>query len=253
METKKKRIRRTNAQVENAISAAMDTLVEKYGLLNVTANMLMAEAGIESPVFYNRYSSIDDLIYEYVSEKDFWIVGKLPYKDIEKEGPETYYRQTIFNLAEALTKSDFAREVLSWELTSGSKAASRLAGLKEMENEAILVYYSKMFKDTDVDIRCVTALLIAGIYYLYLHKDKSAFYGIDLNTKRGRDRMARQVRKIVSEIFSRVSDSPVDTRTVETARRMAEKGIAPQTISEVLDISEDTLNGILAQESGMPG
>lgn len=56
----------TNAEVENAISMAMDKLVEKHGLLNITANILMAEAGIESTVFFNRYGSIDDLIYEYI-------------------------------------------------------------------------------------------------------------------------------------------------------------------------------------------
>ena len=139
MEAKKekKRIRRTNLQVENAISTAMDKLVEREGLLKITANMLMAN--IESPVFYNRYTSIDDLIYEYISDKDFWVAGKLPYKDINKEGPEEYYIQTVLKLAKMLYESKFTRDVLAWELKSDSEAASRLAGLKEMENEALLV------------------------------------------------------------------------------------------------------------------
>ena len=179
MEAKKekKRIRRTNLQVENAISTAMDKLVEREGLLKITANMLMAEANIESPVFYNRYTSIDDLIYEYISDKDFWVAGKLPYKDINKEGPEEYYIQTVLKLAKMLYESKFTRDVLAWELKSDSEAASRLAGLKEMENEALLVYYSKIFKDSGIDIRGITALLIAGVYYLYMHKDKSTFCG----------------------------------------------------------------------------
>ena len=194
MESKKKRIRRTKSEVENAISTAMDRLVEKHGILGITANMLMAEAGIESPVFYNRYGSIDDLIYEYVSEKDFWIAGKLPYKDIEKDGPEEYYVNTLLKLGDMLKESKFTRDTLIWELSSDSEAACKIAGLKEMENEALLVYYSKVFKDTDVDIRTVTAMLIAGIYWLNLHKDKSTFCGIDLNTKADRDKLAKLLR-----------------------------------------------------------
>ena len=120
MEAKKekKRIRRTNLQVENAISTAMDKLVEREGLLKITANMLMAEANIESPVFYNRYTSIDDLIYEYISDKDFWVAGKLPYKDINKEGPDLGWQyakgsypltKVIFSFAPPLVKKPLLR------------------------------------------------------------------------------------------------------------------------------------------------
>ena len=249
MEAKKekKRIRRTNLQVENAISTAMDKLVEREGLLKITANMLMAEANIESPVFYNRYTSIDDLIYEYISDKDFWVAGKLPYKDINKEGPEEYYIQTVLKLAKMLYESKFTRDVLAWELKSDSEAASRLAGLKEMENEALLVYYSKIFKDSGIDIRGITALLIAGVYYLYMHKDKSTFCGIDLNTESGRAGFAQLLRWIVSRVFACLQDGYADSRTVETARRMAEKGIDTGTISDVLEISEEDLVNMLGK------
>lgn len=253
MESKKKRIRRTKSEVENAISTAMDRLVvEKHGLLGITANMLMAEAGIESPVFYNRYGSIDDLIYEYVSEKDFWIAGKLPYKDIEKNGPEEYYVNTLLKLGDMLRESKLTRDTLIWELSSDSEAASRIAGLKEMENEALLVYYSKVFKDTDVDIRTITAMLIAGIYWLNLHKDKSTFCGIDLNTEADRDKLAKLLRAIVRSLFAGIESGYVDSRTVETARRMADNGIDAKTISEVLDISEEDLREILAEKTGPP-
>ena len=248
METKKKRIRRTNAEVESAISTAMDRLVEKHGLLNITANMLMAEAGIESPVFFNRYGSIDDLIYEYICGKDFWIAGKLPYKDIESQGPEDYYINTLLGLADLLRESKFSRDALAWELSSESEAAARIAGLKEMENEALLLYYSKVFKDTGINIRGITAILISAIYYLYLHKNKSAFCGIDLNTKSGRDEPAGLLRTVVRRMFSGVDSGYADSRTVETARRMADKGMDIRTISEVLDLSEEELREVLAEK-----
>ena len=65
-ESKKTRIRRTNEQVDKAISDALTTLAGQMPLARITVNQLIAEAGIEAAVFFKRYSSIDDLIYEYV-------------------------------------------------------------------------------------------------------------------------------------------------------------------------------------------
>lgn len=243
----KKRIRRTNAEVENAISAAMEKLVEKHGLLNVTANMLIAEAGIEMVVFTKRYGSIDDLIFEYVTNHDYWIAGRLPFKEISKLGPEEYYIQTLLRMAETLEKSRAARDELTWELKSTSGAAKNAAELKEMENEGLLSYYTKLFKDSGTDIRGITALLIAGIYYLYLHKDKSTFCGIDLNTKSGRNQLQKLLRSIVGKLFDGIQDGYVDSRTIETARRMKANGIDNKTISNVLEISEDDLETVLAE------
>lgn len=248
MEIKKKRIRRTNAEVESAITAAMDKLVKKHGLLKITANMVMEEAKIESPVFYNRYGSIDDLIYEYISENDFWIKGTLPFKDIEKIGPEDYYVQTLLKLSETLQNSNVARDVLIWELMSGSEASCKIARLKEMENEALLVYYSRLFRNKRINIRAITAMFIAGIYYLTIHKDKSTFCGLDINRKEDKETFENLIRNMVKGLFSDIDHGFIDSRTIDTAKKMAEKGIDIKTISDILDIEENDVEYILNRE-----
>lgn len=245
METKKKRIRRTNAEVEGAISAAMEKLVNECGFLKITANMIMEEAKIESPVFYNRYGSIDDLIYEYISENDFWIKGTLPFKDIEKIGPEEYYVQTLLKLSKTLHDSKAAREVLIWELMSDSEASCKVARLKEMENEALLVYYSRLFKNKRINIRAITAMLIAGIYYMAIHKDKSTFCGLDINIKEDEATIENFIRNIAKGLFSDIDHGYIDSRTIDTAKKMAEKGIDIKTISDILDIEENDVEYIL--------
>ena len=245
METKKRRIRRTNAEVESAIANAMDKLVKEHGLLKVTANMVIEEAKIESPVFYNRYDTIDDLIYERLSETDFWIKDTLPFREIEKIGPEEYYVQTLLKLMETLRNSKTAREVLIWELMSESEAAYKIARLKEMENEALLVYYSKLYEKKSINIRAMTSLLISGIYYLLIHKDKSTFCGLDINKKDGREAIENLIRNIVKGLFSDLEQTFIDSRTINAAKRMAEKGIDIKTISDVLEIDEDDLVYVL--------
>lgn len=226
----------------------MDKLVKKHGLLKITANMVMEEAKIESPVFYNRYGSIDDLIYEYISENDFWIKGTLPFKDIEKIGPEDYYVQTLLKLSETLQNSNVARDVLIWELMSGSEASCKIARLKEMENEALLVYYSRLFRNKRINIRAITAMFIAGIYYLTIHKDKSTFCGLDINRKEDKETFENLIRNMVKGLFSDIDHGFIDSRTIDTAKKMAEKGIDIKTISDILDIEENDVEYILNTE-----
>ena len=80
-----------------------------------------------------------------------------------------------------------------------------------------------------------------------MHKDKSTFCGIDLNTESGRAGFAKLLRWIVSRVFACLQDGYADSRTVETARRMAEKGIDTGTISDVLEISEEDLVNMLGK------
>ena len=45
------------------------------------------------------------------------------------------------------------------------------------------------FKDTDIDIAAISALIIGGIYYLNLHRDRSLFSGIDIKKESGLKRI----------------------------------------------------------------
>ena len=181
-ESKKTRIRRTNEQVDKAISDALTTLAGQMPLARITVNQLIAEAGIEAAVFFKRYSSIDDLIYEYVRDHDFWLGETVSYRKMDKEGAERYYIRTLEDLCRHLDSNGPLRDSLLWELASDSEAVKKIADIRELENESLLAYYRKYFKGTGLDISGVTAVLIAGIYYLYLHRGKSTFCGLDLNT-----------------------------------------------------------------------
>lgn len=56
------RVRRTNAEIDNAVMTELEKLVIRNGFDKVLVTELMANASLEPPVFYRRYGSIDNLM-----------------------------------------------------------------------------------------------------------------------------------------------------------------------------------------------
>ena len=235
-ESKKPRIRRTNEQVDKAISDALTTLAGQMPLARITINQLIAEADIEAAVFFKRYGSIDDLIYEYVRDHDFWLGETVSYRKMDKEGAERYYIRTLEDLCRHLDSNGPLRDSLLWELASDSEAVKKIADIRELENESLLAYYRKYFKGT-------------GIYYLYLHRGKSTFCGLDLNTEKDSRRLLRLLSRTVHTLFAEAGKSTSDDsiRNAELARRMEAKGLDRAAICDILDITPDELAALLPE------
>ena len=244
-EKPKTRIRRTNEQVDKAISDALTTLAGQMPLARITVNQLIAEAGIEATVFFKRYGSIDDLIYEYVRDHDFWLGETVSYRKMDKEGAERYYIRTLEDLCRHLDSNGPLRDALLWELASDSEAVKKIADIRELENESLLAYYRKYFKGTGLDISGVTAVL----YYLYLHRSKSTFCGLDLNTEKDSRRLLRLLSRTVHTLFAEADKSTSDDsiRNAELARRMEAKGLDRAAICDILGLTPDELAALLPE------
>lgn len=74
-------------------------------------------------------------------------------------------------------------------IAEGNETTVRMVLLREMHTLSLVNIYEKKFKD--IDISAISDLVIGGIYYLNLHRDRSKFAEIDLNTKQERKRHQR--------------------------------------------------------------
>ena len=91
--------------------------------------------------------------------------------------------------------------------------------------------YEEKFKDTGIDISAISSLIIGGIYYLNLHRERSKFSDIDLNTEQGQKRIDRAIENLGHMIFhyQELNDYK---RTV--SEKLKEKGISDVIIKECL-------------------
>ena len=122
-------------------------------------------------------------------------------------------------------------ELLRWEIAEGNETTVRTAMLREMHTLPLVNIYEEKFKDTGIDISAISSLIIGGIYYLNLHRERSKFSDIDLNTEQGQQRIEKALDTFGKMIFH--FREQVNYKRV-IAKRLKEKGISNEIIKECL-------------------
>lgn len=61
--------------------------------------------------------------------------------------------------------------------------------------------YEIQFRNSGVDIKAVTTLLIAGVYYLNLHRRCSPFCEIDVNKEEGQETIKKTLKSLINLLY----------------------------------------------------
>lgn len=228
--TKSRRPKRTKAQIDDCINqAAVAEIVEK-GFSDAILYGIIKRAKIEPIVFYNRYKSLDLFYDEFVKSKDYWFVDLL--KEInEPQLSKEELTKILVSLVDALDKDSVMLELLRWEVASENSTTRRSAALREFHTLPLAKDYENLFKNTEVDMLSLCALVIGGIYYLELHKNLSPFSGIDVKTEEGKSRIKKAIGAFVNILFD------LKERNLRQDRmrlRMREKGLSEEDIQYCL-------------------
>ena len=228
-ENKTKRYRRTNVDIQADIIKAAESLIKKKGFASMLVTELIKKARIEPLVFYNRYDNLSEFYDEFVKRYDYWFKGVLTGIEFPIDS-KLGYINILKNLQEELQEKSVMLELLRWEIAEGNETTVRTAMLREMHTLPLVNIYETKFKDTDIS--AISALIIGGIYYLNLHRDRSKFAEIDLNTEVGRKHIEKALEDLGNMIFH-YQDLTDYKHTV--AEKMKENGISDEIIKKCLN------------------
>lgn len=227
---KSRRPKRTKAQIDDCINqAAVAEIVEK-GFSDAILYGIIKRAKIEPIVFYNRYKSLDLFYDEFVKSKDYWFVDLLKEID-EPQLSKDELTKILVSLVDALDKDSVMLELLRWEVASENPTTRRSAALREFHTLPLAKDYENLFKNTEVDMLSLCALVIGGIYYLELHKNLSPFSGIDVKTEEGKNRIKKAINAFVNILFD-LRDKRLHEDQIRL--RMREKGLSEEDIQYCL-------------------
>lgn len=227
---KGRRPKRTKAQIDDCINrAAVAEIVEK-GFSDTILYGIIKRAKIEPVVFYNRYKSLELFYDEFVKGKDYWFVDLLKEID-EPQLSKDELTKILVSLVDALDKDSVMLELLRWEVASENPTTRRSAALREFHTLPLAKDYENLFKNTEVDMLSLCALVIGGIYYLELHKNLSPFSGIDLKTEEGKNRIKEAIGAFVNILFD-LKDEKMCREQIRL--RMREKGLSDEDIQYCL-------------------
>lgn len=199
---KRVRIRRTKATIIEDIRKAAVESVLKRGFSGSLVSEIIKKAKIEPIVFYNRYQNLEEFFSEFVKGYDYW------FSDVAKEAnkqetPHDQFIALIEGLQECMIEKSVMQELIRWEIAEGNDITKRTASIREMFTLPLAEKYDDLFKNSGIDFVAIATIIVSGLYYLYLHKDRSTFCNIDMNTEEGRNRVNQAIKFLSELLFSK--------------------------------------------------
>lgn len=201
-----RRPRRTKEDIEKCINDAAVALISRKGFADVQLGEITREARIEPVVFYNRYKNLDAFYDEFVKRYDYWVtegIKRQSESEADSVPTEEYCVGILDGLINELLDDKIMLEILRWEVGNGNPVTERTAMLREMLNMQLVFKFKKLFREgsSPIDIAALSALMIGGIYYLFLHRDRSTFCGLDLNDPADIERLRQTIANMVHLSF----------------------------------------------------
>lgn len=201
---KRVRIRRTKATItENIRKAAVESVL-KRGFSGSLVSEIIKKAKIEPVVFYNRYQNLEEFFSEFVKGYDYW------FSDVAKEAnkletPHDQFIALIEGLQECMIEKSVMLELIRWEIAVDNDITKRTASIREMFTLPLAEKYDDLFKNSGIDFVAIATIIVSGLYYLYLHKDRSTFCNIDMNTEEGRNRVNQAIKFLSELLFNKIN------------------------------------------------
>lgn len=239
-ENKPRRSRRSKADIESGIKNAAGNIILKKGFSGMTVLDIIKQAKIEPITFYNRYKNLEEFYDVFVREYDYWFSDMLKMSRDEAYDRDRYI-EIFRNLFECLKDDSIMLELLRWEISDSNAVTRRSAMNREVQTLPLTEIYGNKFKGSDIDFVAVSALMIAGIYYLNLHRKCSPFCGIDVATDAGRDRLMKAIEALANLLFRKREsvEDRVKSRAAIISERMRQRGFTQEDIDYCLADTDD--------------
>lgn len=224
-----KRIRRTRAELEADIFDAVRQLASEKGVAQISFTDIMQRAGIQMSVLLKNYKNIELLLDKYAYFSDYWLHDLFDVDHPTDKASEDLMKRTFKALAAYLYDNTDMQNLLIWELEADNPVTRRMARSREKHYKAAIEGYVRLFEGTGIPIDIIAGLIIAGTYYLILHRKRSTFWGVDYQRKENRKRLYDALEYLSGMLFSALKEHD---HTIEIARNFKQKGVSDDVIAE---------------------
>ncbi|HCC52870.1 MAG TPA: hypothetical protein DEQ30_13130 [Porphyromonadaceae bacterium] len=236
--SKEKRNRRTNVEIKKSIFDAVLQIVKEKGFTNLSFNLISEYSRINPITINKRFRDVNDIIEQFLSRYDYWL--ELFTEGKNGDATKDSYQETIESVLDIIWKKKAIQQILAWQITEDSDFLDSLAKDQEDAINVLTERYAEMFKDSPYDIRLITAILLAAIYYISAYKRKSAFCGIDLKGHIGNFKLLEGVNQISDLVFEKAAK----TKEKEIAGKLLKYGDSIEKITDITGLTEEEIKGL---------
>jgi len=233
MEKVKKRVRRTNVAIERDIMTTISKIVKEEGFCNLNISLLSERANVRISVIERHFGSMDSLLKLYTQKYDYWLNDAV---DVDNVAEKEILNSVATRFVEALWNNKELQKLMIWELIEDNSITRRSAQRREPTIQNIIPRYEAVINNLEADPKAVLAVIIAGIYYLILRKDRSTFCGVNFKSKKGKVILTT----VVASIFSDLGELSKNNNTeFDIARKLKENGVSTDIIVQSTSLTKE--------------
>ncbi len=192
----------------NKLIQAVGIVLKQKGYTGLTVSNITAEAGVDRKLVSVYFGSVNNLIETYIKGKNYWDTINESAINLLTTAPETSTRLILENLLltqlEHFTNDEEMQKVVLWQISENTELMAHVTANREEIYPLLFPKADQELKDQQVDLRAISSILVAGIYYLVLHTKttNSTFCEIDLTTDQGMGRIKTTIKKILEDTYS---------------------------------------------------
>ncbi len=183
-------------QTKQRIVTALENIIKTKGFEYLGINSLAQEAGVSKMLIYRYYGGLNELIGNYIEERDWWInvdTRFLGTEQLNKNIKELYHRYI-----DQLRDNVILRRLYRWELSTENAITEKLRQKREENGKELIQRVAEITHLPDTEIAPLASILSAAISNLALMEDLTITYnGIELYSEKGWQQIKEGIDKII--------------------------------------------------------
>lgn len=183
-------------QTEEKILEAVGSIIENQGFEKVGINAIATEAGVSKMLIYRYFGGVEELIAQYLIQKDYWANTDAAIINPEAVGDsiKSMFRRQVEQLRNDIT----LRRLYRWELFTDNQNIRQLRNRREENGCRLIKMVSALMGCPDAQVAALASILSASISYLALLESQCQSYnGICLQTDEGWNQLMQGIEMII--------------------------------------------------------
>ncbi|RZK38348.1 MAG: TetR/AcrR family transcriptional regulator [Pedobacter sp.] len=186
---------------------AVGIIIKSKGYTGLNATNISKAARLDRRLITLYFGTIENLIEIYVKGKDYWLAASGDTVEMIKnntgENTRPILQSLLQNQLEYFFNEEEMQKIVLWQISQSTQIMKEVCEERELLSKHFFKLSDKELEGKDIDVRAVSALLVAGIYYLVLHAKSTdtLFCEIDLNNKEGMERIKKAISLILERTY----------------------------------------------------
>lgn len=187
--------------------SAVGKVLKSKGYTGLTATNIAKAAGLSRRLITIYFDSVDDLVETYIRNKDYWTAasGKTGEMIVENHGRNTknIIEHLLQNQLDYFYNNTEMQKFILWEISKKTDIMDEACNERERLGSTVFELVDRELQGKNIDVRAVSALLVAGIYYMVLHAKSTdtLFCEIDINQPEGMKRIKNAISMILDKTY----------------------------------------------------